>query len=92
MPMHLLCLWVLTAGASLAHMRCRAAAAPSLLVSLPAAMMAQLVAGFLLSSLLVYMREARLRAGFLASRRAAAGLAGGRGKGQKAAALEPLAG
>ena len=93
MPLHLLCLWVLTVAASLAHMRCRAAAAPSLLVSLPVAMMAQLGAGFLLPSLLVSMREARLRAGFLLSRRAAACLAGGRkgqqGMSQKAAAPSP---
>jgi hypothetical protein len=53
---------------------------------LPVALLAQLAAGFLLSSWLVYRREQHLRARFLGSRQAAACLAGAR-QGHKPSSL-----
>lgn len=90
LPLHLLCLWICTAGTSFAHIMSGGATS----ASLPAAMLAQLLIGFLLSSLLVYRREAHLRKAFLASRRAAACLAGRQEKSQKqvTAGVAPLAG
>lgn len=69
LPLHLLCLWALTAACSVAHLSgaCPAAAATALL--------AQLLVGFLLSTLLAYRREQRLRSSFL-QKRAAAGCPG----------------
>lgn len=69
LPLHLLCLWALTAACSVAHLTGagRATAATALL--------AQLVVGFLLSTVLAYRREQRLRTSFL-QRRAAAGCPG----------------
>lgn len=69
LPLHLLCLWVLTASTTLAHTRSGSA------TSAGGALLAQLLLGFLLSTCLVYRREAELRARFLNSRRAAACLA-----------------
>jgi len=69
LPLHLLCLWVLTAGTTVAHTLSGSA------TSVGGALLAQLLLGFLLSSCLVYRREAHLRASFLNSRRAAACLA-----------------
>ncbi|PSC70652.1 hypothetical protein C2E20_5900 [Micractinium conductrix] len=66
LPLHLLCLWVLTAGSSAARPLGHSTAAAAV------AVLSQLLVGFLLSSWLVYVQERRLRSRFLASRRAAA--------------------
>ena len=74
--MHLLCLWCLTAGTTLAHLRCSGlarGACPAGAPPIHAAILAQLLCGFLLASLLAYLREARTRRRFLhTSHRAAA--------------------
>jgi hypothetical protein len=79
LPIQLLCLWMITSGASLAHVMHSGAGGDveqgALVASLPAAMLAQLLVGFSLSSMLVYRRDARLRSCFLRSRHAAAVLA-----------------
>ncbi|PRW57073.1 hypothetical protein C2E21_4280 [Chlorella sorokiniana] len=76
LPVHLLCLWVVTAGATLAHVRgagCPTAAACPAALPITAVIAAQLVVGFLLASLLAYQAEAGRRRRFLhTSHRAAA--------------------
>lgn len=93
LPLHLLCLWIVAAGTSLAHMlRAGSAAEAGLAASLSLALVAQLLIGFLLSSLLVYHREDRLRFCFLRSRRAAACLGDPRKGHSSMQEASPLAG
>lgn len=74
--MHLLCLWLLTAGATLAHVRpasCPRAGACPAAPPITVVILSQLVCGFLLASLLAYHSEAGRRRRFLrTSHRAAA--------------------
>lgn len=74
LPLHLLCLWALTAACSVAHL---AGAGP---LAAAAALLAQLAA-FALSTLLAYRREQRLRGSFLQMRAAAGGPVSPRQKG-----------
>ncbi|KAL4451770.1 hypothetical protein ABPG75_007432 [Micractinium tetrahymenae] len=80
LPLHLLCLWALTAASSVAHL---SGSGPA---SAAWALLAQLVVGFLLSTALAYCRELRLRGSFLQARIAAASLGSPRQKVATAAA------
>lgn len=86
LPVHLLCLWVLTSAAAL---RGPAAAAA---MPLPAVVSCQLALGFGLGTWLAYTRDARLRARFLRSREAAACLQqeGPCGRGKRRQGKPPL--
>ena len=82
LPVHLLCLWLVTSAAALRS------PAPAAAPPLPALVAAQLAIGFGLGSWLAYQRDAALRARFLRSRRAAAclqptALPGGGGGGRR---------
>lgn len=83
---HLLCLWIATAGVSLQQLR-RATEACAAGGSLGIQILAQAFVGFLLASLVAYLGEARLRRRFLKSRQAAACLVAR----QKHAGLPPTA-
>lgn len=68
LPVHLLCLWIVTAGATLAHVRsggCSTPAACPATASITAVIASQLIIGFLLASWLAYTREASRRRRFL---------------------------
>lgn len=87
MPLQLLSLWIATVGSSLAHLHTPTPTTAAL--PLAATIGAQLLVGFVASSCLIYRQEARLRARFLHSQRAAACLHGGRLKRQGLPPVSP---
>ncbi|KAL4853331.1 hypothetical protein ACK3TF_005678 [Chlorella vulgaris] len=71
LPLHLACIWIVTAATSLTNACRTGTTLPAAGLSLPAAMAAQLLVGFLAPSLVVRCCEASLRSRFLGTRQPA---------------------